>query len=144
MNDGTAVTSNVAAETESLSSDSESCPKLSKPIKQSNPAPDFCGLGGELAAQPNPYSARPLSVKKAPSSGKGRIFRRGHNHLGIHAIPFGGNAFIRLLFVCGIAVAEDDPKEIDFFTKQARLQIEARMALAQAKDIAHMQMEVKT
>lgn len=32
--------------------------------------------------------------------------------------------------------------EADFFTKQARLQIEARMALAQAKDIAHMQMEV--
>lgn len=37
---------------------------------------------------------------------------------------------------------DEDPKEIDFFTKQARLQIEARMALAQAKDIAHMQMEV--
>lgn len=37
---------------------------------------------------------------------------------------------------------QEDPKEIDFFTKQARLQIEARMALAQAKDIAHMQMEV--
>lgn len=38
---------------------------------------------------------------------------------------------------------EEDPKEIDFFTKQAHLQIEARMALAQAKDIAHMQMEVR-
>lgn len=37
---------------------------------------------------------------------------------------------------------DEDPKEIDFFTKQARLQIEARMALAQAKDMAHMQMEV--
>lgn len=37
---------------------------------------------------------------------------------------------------------DEDPQEIDFFTKQARLQIEARMALAQAKDIAHMQMEV--
>lgn len=42
------------------------------------------------------------------------------------------------------AKSDDDPKEIDFFTKQARLQIEARMALAQAKDIAHMQMEVST
>lgn len=30
----------------------------------------------------------------------------------------------------------------NFFTHQARLQIEARMALAQAKDIAHMQIEV--
>lgn len=37
---------------------------------------------------------------------------------------------------------DEDPQAIDFFTKQARLQIEARMALAQAKDIAHMQMEV--
>lgn len=37
---------------------------------------------------------------------------------------------------------DEDPKEIDFFTNQARLQIQARMALAQAKDIAHMQMEV--
>lgn len=32
--------------------------------------------------------------------------------------------------------------ECDFFTKQAKLQIEARMALAQAKEMAHMQMEV--
>lgn len=32
--------------------------------------------------------------------------------------------------------------EADFFTKQARLQTEARMALAQAKEMARMQMEV--
>lgn len=32
--------------------------------------------------------------------------------------------------------------DADFFTKQTKLQIEARMALAQAKDMAHMQMEV--
>lgn len=37
---------------------------------------------------------------------------------------------------------DEDPKDNDFFTKQARLQIQARMALAQAKDMAHMQMEV--
>lgn len=43
----------------------------------------------------------------------------------------------------GPKVGDDSTKEIDFFTKQARLQIEARMALAQAKDMAHMQMEVK-
>lgn len=35
-----------------------------------------------------------------------------------------------------------DPSDNNFFTQQARLQIEARMALAQAKDMAHMQMEV--
>lgn len=33
--------------------------------------------------------------------------------------------------------------DADFFTKQARLQTEARMALAQAKEMARMQMEVK-
>lgn len=34
--------------------------------------------------------------------------------------------------------------ETDFFTRQARLQTEARMALAQAKEMARMQMEVST
>ena len=33
--------------------------------------------------------------------------------------------------------------EADFFARQARLQMEARMALAQAKEMAHMQMEVE-
>jgi vacuolar-type H+-ATPase subunit E/Vma4 len=33
--------------------------------------------------------------------------------------------------------------EADFFACQARLQAEARMALAQAKEMAHMQMEVE-
>lgn len=37
-----------------------------------------------------------------------------------------------------------DPSDNNFFTQQARLQIEARMALSQAKDMAHMQMEVIT
>lgn len=34
--------------------------------------------------------------------------------------------------------------EVDFFARQARLQTEARMALAQAKEMARMQMEVRT
>lgn len=33
--------------------------------------------------------------------------------------------------------------EVDFFARQARLQTEARMALAQAKEMARMQMEVR-
>lgn len=33
--------------------------------------------------------------------------------------------------------------EADFFSRQARLQMEARVALSQAKDMAHMQMEVE-
>ncbi|XP_050068929.1 schwannomin-interacting protein 1 [Anopheles maculipalpis] len=40
---------------------------------------------------------------------------------------------------CEALLQENDT--CDFFTKQAKLQIEARMALCQAKDMAHMQME---
>uniref|UniRef100_A0A182XW05 SCHIP-1 domain-containing protein n=1 Tax=Anopheles stephensi TaxID=30069 RepID=A0A182XW05_ANOST len=40
---------------------------------------------------------------------------------------------------CEALLQESDT--CDFFTKQAKLQIEARMALCQAKDMAHMQME---
>ncbi|XP_077296065.1 schwannomin interacting protein 1 [Arctopsyche grandis] len=39
--------------------------------------------------------------------------------------------------------AIDFANKIDFFECQARLQTEARMALAQAKEIAHMQMEIE-
>lgn len=35
-----------------------------------------------------------------------------------------------------------DIKETDFYALQARLQTEARIALAQAKEMAHIQMEV--
>lgn len=41
-----------------------------------------------------------------------------------------------------ITLTLSDANDNNFFTHQARLQIEARMALAQAKDMAHMQMEV--
>lgn len=41
-----------------------------------------------------------------------------------------------------LALNVNDVSDNNFFTHQARLQIEARMALAQAKDIAHMQIEV--
>lgn len=36
----------------------------------------------------------------------------------------------------------NESSEVDFYTQQTRMQVEARMALAQAKDMAHMQMEV--
>lgn len=38
---------------------------------------------------------------------------------------------------------KEPPTDTDFFTKQARLQTEARMALAQAKEMARMQMEIE-
>lgn len=36
---------------------------------------------------------------------------------------------------------QQDPNE-DFYTRQSRLQMQARVALAQAKDVARMEMEV--
>ncbi|KAG1667294.1 Schwannomin-interacting protein 1 [Nymphon striatum] len=43
----------------------------------------------------------------------------------------------------GNNVKKENKEDIDFVTKQARLQAEARMALAQAKEMAHMQMEIE-
>lgn len=37
-----------------------------------------------------------------------------------------------------------DEQDCSFFTKHAKLQIEARIALAQAKEIAHIQIEVSS
>lgn len=45
-----------AADVDSPSSDSESCPKLSKPPTRYS------------SIQPNPYNSRPLSVKKSDKS----------------------------------------------------------------------------
>ncbi|CAG9863025.1 unnamed protein product [Phyllotreta striolata] len=40
-------------------------------------------------------------------------------------------------------IVREPLQEVDFFTRQARLQTEARMALAQAKEMARMQMEIE-
>lgn len=57
-----------AAEAESPSSDSESCPKLSKPItKKTTTLPEYS------SAQAHPYNARPLSVKKSSTQDKGEF-----------------------------------------------------------------------
>lgn len=67
VNDAAAI-----AEADSPSSDSESCPKLSKPIthtiQQTNPRHNTSTV------QPNPYSSRPLSIKKTSSQDKGNAF----------------------------------------------------------------------
>lgn len=123
-----------AAEADSPSSDSESCPQLSKP-------PTTQSLRYN-SAQPNPYSSRPLSVKKSQSNEKGTTIRTLNICEHFYSIQF-YNLLVRPTSLTLSSIQTDeDPKEIDFFTKQARLQIEARMALAQAKDMAHMQMEV--
>lgn len=40
------------------------------------------------------------------------------------------------------ATAEPQDAREDFYTRQSRLQMQARVALAQAKDLARMEMEV--
>lgn len=37
-----------------------------------------------------------------------------------------------------------EEEEEDFYTRQSRLQLQARVALSQAKDLAHMEMEVRS
>lgn len=128
-----------AAEADSPSSDSESCPKLSKP-------PTTLRYN---STQPNPYNSRPLSIKKSQSSEKGEAnILRGdiiiEMLIDLHVNSHFSQPTVRpTSLTLNSLQTDEDPKEIDFFTKQARLQIEARMALAQAKDMAHMQMEVR-
>ncbi|CAD7086437.1 unnamed protein product [Hermetia illucens] len=97
-----------SSDTESPSSDSETCPKLSKSTSNSSNMSRY----SSSSSAHNPYHSRPLSMNR-PST-----------------------------LSLGPPVSDEDA-EADFFTKQARLQIEARMALAQAKDMAHMQMEIE-
>lgn len=62
-----------AADGDSLSSDSESCPKLSKPIINTNLSTNSLNRLSSTTAQPNPYNSRPLSMKKTASQEKGEI-----------------------------------------------------------------------
>lgn len=137
VNDGAAV-----AEGESPSSDSESCPKLSKPTTFNQKQQQQQSRHNISTVQPNPYSSRPLTMKKSSSNERSK--KKILSILLIYCII---EIKISVFFIARSVLSEmqtdEDPKEIDFFTKQARLQIEARMALAQAKDIAHMQMEVR-
>ena len=59
-----------AADGDSLSSDSESCPKLSKPVTHTN-QPPVPVRHSNITAQANPYNSRPLSMKKTTSQEKG-------------------------------------------------------------------------
>lgn len=59
-----------AADGDSLSSDSESCPKLSKPVIHTN-QPPIPVRHSNITAQANPYNSRPLSMKKTTSQEKG-------------------------------------------------------------------------
>uniref|UniRef100_A0A1I8Q2I7 Schwannomin interacting protein 1 C-terminal domain-containing protein n=1 Tax=Stomoxys calcitrans TaxID=35570 RepID=A0A1I8Q2I7_STOCA len=121
----------MSSDTESHSSDSETCPKLSKSKTQYN-------FGGTPVAPPiahttentqlHPYHGRPLSVSCS-------------NNV-INNNPTNKQSPKQQQQISSALYSSED-LECDFFTKQAKLQIEARMALAQAKEMAHMQMEIE-
>lgn len=67
MNDAAAAT-----DVDSFSSDSESCPKLSKPPTYTSQPTNFARQSN-ITAQLNPYSSRPLSMKKTTPQEKGTI-----------------------------------------------------------------------
>lgn len=73
MNDAAA-----AGDADSLSSDSETCPKLSKAAKHKN-QPPIPVRHSNITAQANPYNSRPLSMKKTASQEKGTKKRRSLN-----------------------------------------------------------------
>uniref|UniRef100_A0A034V9Q2 Schwannomin-interacting protein 1 n=1 Tax=Bactrocera dorsalis TaxID=27457 RepID=A0A034V9Q2_BACDO len=122
-----------SSDTESHSSDSETCPKLSKGRQVDN----MCALNISLADKPTyPYAgsghASISSLSSAATANKYQIqqqMQRSHSKQQSFQTPM--SAF------------SSEDLECDFFTKQAKLQIEARMALAQAKEMAHMQMEIE-
>ncbi|KAG5674729.1 hypothetical protein PVAND_004681 [Polypedilum vanderplanki] len=108
------------AASDSESSDSETCPKLSQGMSKrksvQRPSNLMSHRTTALNNNSNPYSSRPLSVPKSVMDRNEKAIRP-------------------------MTLTLSDANDNNFFTHQARLQIEARMALAQAKDMAHMQME---
>lgn len=123
-----------SSDTESPSSDSETCPKLSKSTSNSSNMSRY----SSSSSAHNPYHSRPLSVNIVNNNINTIT---NNNHTMANNKKFNNQMNRPSTLSLGPPVSDEDA-EADFFTKQARLQIEARMALAQAKDMAHMQMEV--
>lgn len=124
----------MSSDTESHSSDSETCPKLSKSKTQYS-IHNFGATATTVApsapsqvtdnSQLHPYHGRPLSISCSNNViNNNTAIKQSQKEQQMEAIYSHADL------------------ECDFFTKQAKLQIEARMALAQAKEMAHMQMEV--
>jgi hypothetical protein len=133
------------AASDSESSDSETCPKLSQGMNRRKSGKNVQRSSSLMshrstALNNNPYSSRPLSVAKSvmDRTERGEFFRI----LRLIDEPEYENFALSAERPATLALNVNDASDNNFFTQQARLQIEARMALAQAKDIAHMQMEV--
>ncbi|XP_046808716.1 schwannomin-interacting protein 1 homolog isoform X2 [Lucilia cuprina] len=124
----------ISSDTESHSSDSETCPKLSKSKSQVGVFP-FNGSQISITdnQQLHPYHGRPLSVSCSNAS------NLNNNNTTTKTLTTQQQQLQQQLS----ETFSNEDRECDFFTKQAKLQIEARMALSQAKEMAHMQMEIE-
>lgn len=129
------------AASDSESSDSETCPKLSQGMsrRKNVQRPSSLMNHRNVNLNNNPYNSRPLSVVKSVMERT----EKGDERAAKALRDFNENQFVPAERPSTLALGPPtDPSDNNFFTHQARLQIEARMALAQAKDMAHMQMEV--
>ncbi|CAO1308202.1 unnamed protein product [Diamesa serratosioi] len=135
-----------ASDTES--SDSETCPKLSQGDSYKNRKKSLrkqkinSFMNSRSSINNNPYSSRPLSMAKSVldhigSERKGKSLNEEIKEVEKFNYIF---QFAERPTTLSLGPPLSDN---NFFTHQARLQIEARMALAQAKDMAHMQMEME-
>ncbi|XP_011190239.2 uncharacterized protein Schip1_1 isoform X1 [Zeugodacus cucurbitae] len=124
-----------SSDTESHSSDSETCPKLSKTKHVDN----VSALNISLADKPTyPYAGSGHASISSLSSAATANKYQTQQHM---QRPPQNNK--QQSFQTRLSAFSSEDLECDFFTKQAKLQIEARMALAQAKEMAHMQMEIE-
>lgn len=121
-----------SSDTESHSSDSETCPKLSKARQVDN----LSALNISLAEKPTyPYAGSGhASISSLSSTAAANKYQTQQQ--------MQRSQSKQQSFQTPLSAFSSEDLECDFFTKQAKLQIEARMALAQAKEMAHMQMEV--
>uniref|UniRef100_A0A1A9W5D6 SCHIP-1 domain-containing protein n=1 Tax=Glossina brevipalpis TaxID=37001 RepID=A0A1A9W5D6_9MUSC len=132
QNDFTRATE-IASDTETNSSDSETCPKLSKTKVPNSTSTSFASITA-VDKSLHPYHGRPLTIVSSSSNNTNNNHNNNNNN--------NNNLNNQTQADNLVESYSKEDMECDFFTKQAKLQIEARMALAQAKEMAHMQMEI--
>uniref|UniRef100_A0A182JGT0 SCHIP-1 domain-containing protein n=1 Tax=Anopheles atroparvus TaxID=41427 RepID=A0A182JGT0_ANOAO len=93
-------------------------------------------------SSPESHSAHPIaSTLEEKRNNIGETIQSNVETLGPNVVARQYQKVPKVNPFCELLLQENDT--CDFFTKQAKLQIEARMALCQAKDMAHMQMEIE-
>ncbi|TMW43714.1 hypothetical protein DOY81_011207 [Sarcophaga bullata] len=132
QNDFTRITE-LSSDTESHSSDSETWRPITGDSSNISTATATSTATNDNQ-QLHPYHGRPLSVSISTSS------NINNNNNNAPTLKQQNHQELQQQLT---ETFSNEDRECDFFTKQAKLQIEARMALSQAKEMAHMQMEIE-